>query len=201
MYAVEGLKKAAEKLTGLARPSVRQAREAVRRRKPVAFMLEDDGLLPNNPTLPLVLYRSPVGRGRAFDPAAVFEQLFESNGWGDSWRDGIYDYVHYHPRIHEVLGIARGRARVQFGGPSGRTVELKPGDVAILPAGTGHQNLRASADLLVVGAYPRRGQYEECRASRDEHDRAIAAIPKVALPRKDPVYGRDGPLLRLWRKR
>ena len=25
-------------------------------------------------------------------------------------------------------------------------------------------------------------------------------IPKVALPRKDPVYGRDGPLTRLWRR-
>jgi uncharacterized protein YjlB len=66
----------------------------------------------------------------------VFEQLFESNGWGDSWRDGIYDYVHYHSRIYEVLGIARGTGRIQFGGPKGRTFVLKAGDIAILPAGT-----------------------------------------------------------------
>jgi uncharacterized protein YjlB len=49
----------------------------------------------------------------------VFEELFESNQWGDSWRDGLYDYVHYHSRIHEVLGIARGEGKVQFGGRRG----------------------------------------------------------------------------------
>jgi uncharacterized protein YjlB len=74
-------------------------------------------------------------RGSALDPTAVFEELFESNGWGDSWRDGIYDYAHYRSRIHEVLGIARGTGKVQFGGPKGRTLLLKADDVAILPAG------------------------------------------------------------------
>jgi uncharacterized protein YjlB len=78
------------------------------------------------------------------DPAAVFEELFESNGWGDSWRNGIYDYVHYHSRIHEVLGVARGEGKVQFGGHLGRTLKVKAGDAAILPAGTGHQCLSAS---------------------------------------------------------
>jgi uncharacterized protein YjlB len=46
------------------------------------------------------------------------------------------------------------------------------------------------------------GTYDECRASgkEKEHDRARSTIPKVALPRKDPVYGRDGPLITLWRR-
>jgi uncharacterized protein YjlB len=64
------------------------------------------GIIPNNPKLPLVLYRSPVRLLGKFDPAAVFEELFERNGWGDSWRNGIYDYAHYNSRIHEVLGVA-----------------------------------------------------------------------------------------------
>src|SRR5215831_910091 len=68
------------------------------------------------------------------------------------------------------------------------------------PAGTGHQRLAASKDLLVVGAYPPFGSYDECRACAADHDRALTTIPKVALPRKDPVYGRDGPLTRLWRR-
>jgi uncharacterized protein YjlB len=89
-----------------------------------------------------VIYKSAVRLPEALDPAAVFEDLFESNGWGGSWRDGIYDYAHYHSRIHEVLGIARGSGRVQFGGPKGRTLVLKAGDVAILPAGMGHQCLK-----------------------------------------------------------
>ncbi|HEY7663439.1 MAG TPA: cupin domain-containing protein [Xanthobacteraceae bacterium] len=199
MSLIESVKKTMEQVTGRGRPSERDLDRLVRPRKAHACRFKDDGLVPNHPKWPLILYRSPVRLVDSFDPAAIFEQLFERNGWGDSWRDGIYDYVHYHPRTHEVLGIARGHARVQFGGAKGREIEVKAGDVVILPAGTGHRRLSASKDLLVVGAYPPSGQYEEFRASRDEHDRALAAIARVPPPKADPVYGRDGPLIRRWR--
>ena len=140
-----------------------------------------------------------VDLGKGHDPAAVMEDLFEANGWGDTWRDGIYDYVHYHSRIHEVLGIARGKGRVRFGGSKGRIFTLKAGDVAILPAGTGHQRLSADEDFLVVGAYPPVGTYDECTEIKDR-PRALKAIPKVPGPREDPVYGGKGPLSKLWKK-
>jgi uncharacterized protein YjlB len=105
--------------------------------------------------------------------------------------------VHYHSRIHEVLGSARGEGRVQFGGHLGRTLRLKAGDVAVLPAGTGHQCLAASKNFLVIGAYPPSGKYDECTTSED-HERALSSIPKVGRPRKDPVYGTKGPLLKAW---
>jgi uncharacterized protein YjlB len=198
MPLLESLKETVEKVTGWARPSKRDLDAAVRSRKPNLFLFKDDGVIPNNPSLPLVLYRSPVRLAPAHDPAAVFEELFERNGWGDSWRNGIYDYVHYHSRIHEVLGIARGRCKVRLGGDKGRVLRLKAGDVAVLPAGTGHQRLDGTKDLLVVGAYPPVGTYDECRTSAKEHDRALGTIPKVGRPRKDPVYGADGPLMQLW---
>ena len=144
-----------------------------------------------------VIYRGAVRFTKKLDPAAMFEELFESDGWDDSWRNGIYDYVHYHSRIHEVLGIARGVGNVQFGGHLGRTLKLKAGDVAVLPAGTGHQCLSASKDFLVIGAYPPSGKYDECTTSED-HERALSTIPKVGRPRKDPVYGTKGPLLKAW---
>jgi uncharacterized protein YjlB len=200
MYAREALKRTFERLTGVARPSRREAASRVAPRKAWLSRFKDDGTVPNNPALPFVRYRGAVDLADAADPAAVFEELFEANGWGGAWRNGIYDYVHYHPRIHEVLGIASGEARVRFGGAKGRAVRLKAGDVAILPAGTGHEALSATRDLVVVGAYPPNGKYEEYEGSTGEHDRAVDMIPKVPLPRKDPIYGADGPLLKVWRK-
>jgi uncharacterized protein YjlB len=198
MPVLESFKKIAEKVSGLARPSCDMIEGMVRTRKANAVMFKDDGVIPNNPYWPLVLYRGAVSLPDNLDPAAILEDLFDANGWRDSWRNGIYDYVHYHSRIHEVLGIARGHGKVRFGGNKGKTVQLKAGDVAILPAGTGHQCLAASADFLVVGAYPPSGTYDECTKSED-HGRALTTIRKVGRPRKDPVYGSKGPLLSVWK--
>jgi uncharacterized protein YjlB len=97
-----------------------------------------------------------------------------------------------------VLGIARGHATVEFGGANGRQIELRTGDVAVLPAGTGHRRTACSADLLVVGAYPKGGTYDQPRPTQMSHGAAVAAVAKAPLPDQDPVYGRDGPLRRLW---
>jgi uncharacterized protein YjlB len=198
MYLLETLKKTFETMTGAGRPSHTSLEANVAPRTPRTTMFRDDGVIPNNPKLPFIHYLGAVALPERGDPAAVFEELFERNGWGNSWRNGICDYVHYHSGMHEVLGIARGHARVRFGGNSGKVVDLREGDVVILPAGTGHQSLDASKDLLVIGAYPPNGKYDECRGSRQEHERALESIPKVHLPAKDPVYGADGPLMDAW---
>jgi uncharacterized protein YjlB len=195
----EDIKKIAEKVTGWGRPARRELGGLLRARKPTTFRFKDDGAIPNHPRWGLVLYRTPVRFPDALDPAAVLEDLFWRNGWADSWRNGIYDYVHYHARIHEVLGVARGTATVRFGGRKGRRLKLKAGDVAIVPAGMGHQCLGASDDFLVVGAYPAAGEYDECTGTPEERERALRTIPKVPRPRLDPVYGSEGPLTRVWR--
>ena len=198
MYLLETLKKTFKTMTGAGRPSHTSLEANVAPRTLHTTMFRDDGVIPNNPKLPFIHYLGVVALPERGDPAAVFEGLFERNGWGNSWRNGIYDYVHYHSGTHEVLGIARGHARVRFGGNSGKVVDLREGDVVILPAGTGHQSLDASKDLLVIGAYPPNGKYDECRGSRQEHERALDSIQKVPLPAKDPVYGADGPLMDAW---
>src|SRR4051794_17534764 len=180
------------------RPAPGAAREMVLARKALPYRFSDDGIVPNHPHWPLVVYRRAVGFSNEFASASVIDSLFEANGWGRSWRDSIYDFVHYHSQIHEVLGVARGHAVVEFGGVKGRHLKVKAGDIAIVPAGTGHRLIEASRTFLVVGAYPKTGTYDECTDTRDRQE-AIKRIRKVKRPTSDPVYGRVGGLIKLWR--
>ena len=167
--------------------------------KPLAFRFADDGLIPNNPALPFLVYRGAVEvAGR--DPAAAIERRFAEHGWGDMWRNGVYDFLHYHATVHEALGIARGHARIRFGGDRGKAFETAAGDVAILPAGTGHQCLSASRDFSVVGAYPPGARMQVTRPTPDNHAKALRTIPQVKLPESDPVMGARGPLVRIWNR-
>jgi uncharacterized protein YjlB len=164
--------------------------------EPLTVVFADDGLVPNN-VLPFVIYKHAVDVDNDH-PEQTIENLFGANGWGDMWRNGIFDYLHYHATVHEALGIARGHARVRFGGDKGKEFDLAPGDVAILPAGTGHQCLEASDEFSVVGAYPPGAKMHVTRPTPENHARALKTIPEVRRPYSDPVTGVDGPLVSLW---
>jgi uncharacterized protein YjlB len=161
-------------------------------------LFDADGLVPNNRKLPLILYRETLPHeALQGDAEKAFEQLFASNGWKGSWVDGIYDYHHYHSTAHEVLGIARGSAKVQFGGEHGLVVELNAGDAVVIPAGVGHCRL-SGEDLVVVGAYPDGQNWDLCLAKESDHAKALENIPWVALPRLDPILGATGPVMTCW---
>ncbi|MGC2086332.1 MAG: hypothetical protein WA702_23555 [Bradyrhizobium sp.] len=165
--------------------------------EPLAIVFADDGLVPNNP-LPFLVYKGVVDVANG-DPEKTIENLFGAHGWGDMWRNGIFDYLHYHATVHEALGVARGTAKVRFGGDSGKVLDLATGDVAILSAGTGHQRISASSDFSVVGAYPPGPKMQVTRPTPENYAKALDTIPLVPLPASDPVMGADGPLVRLWR--
>jgi uncharacterized protein YjlB len=169
---------------------------------PLTFLFDDDGTVPNNPALPVLVYKSAIDLAASGNPESAIEKQFAANGWGyGQWRNGIFSFVHYHSMIHEALGIARGRARVQLGGHRGEAFELAAGDIVVLPAGTGHQKLSGSDDLVVIGAYPPGGTYNLCRGGNPaDRDKALTTIPDVPLPDSDPVLGKDGPLPKLWRR-
>jgi len=166
--------------------------------EPLTFVFKDDGLVPNNP-MPLLVYEQAIDVANDH-PEKTIEDLFGANNWGDMWRNGIYDYLHYHATVHEALGVARGNARVQFGGERGKEIDVAAGDVAILPAGTGHRCLSASSDFSVVGAYPPGPKMQITRPTPENHRKALKTIPQVKLPKTDPVRGETGPLLRLWKR-
>lgn len=160
--------------------------------QPETLTLPPDELMPNSP-LPVLIYRAVTVEA---EPMQAFDSLFEANGWRGTWRNGVYDFDHYHSNAHEVLGVARGSATLQLGGNAGQAVSVEAGDVLVLPAGTGHRRLTASADFTAIGAYPP-GQehYDICRTRSAE---AELRVSKLARPATDPVHGGDGPLPRLW---
>lgn len=153
------------------------------------------GPIPNNPRFPALVYRHAFPPELA-DPASAIEQRFDENGWPPAWRNGIYDFHHYHSKGHEVLGIAKGSAELLLGGEGGRELGVRSGDVVLLPAGTGHRRLNASSDFLVVGAYPP-GQSGDILRDAPTGD-IRTAISRLARPAKDPVFGREGPMLEHW---
>src|ERR1700748_1060432 len=103
---------------------------------PLKFVFDDDGLVPNN-SLPFLVYKDAIDVDNDH-PEKTIEGLFGANGWGEMWRNGVYDYLHYHATVHEALGVARGRARVQFGGDKGTEIEIVAGEAGVLPPGAGH---------------------------------------------------------------
>ena len=166
--------------------------------EPLTFIFEDDGLVPNNP-MPFLVYQRAIDVANAH-PEKTIEGLFGANGWGEMWRNGVYDFLHYHATVHEVLGVARGHAKVRFGGDKGEVLEISAGDVAVLPAGTGHQRVSASPDFCVVGAYPPGPRMHVTRPTPENHAKALKTIPEVKLPKTDPVLGTHGGLVKLWKR-
>ena len=150
-----------------------------------------------NSRLPVVVHRGAFSP--APDLADRIERTFAENGWRGLWRNGIFAYHHFHDNAHEVLGIAKGEALVQLGGAAGPEVTLRSGDVAILPAGTGHKRLSSSPDLLVIGGYPPGQEGHRTLRGGEGGSEVAARCAAVPLPPSDPVTGKDGALMSAWR--
>jgi uncharacterized protein YjlB len=164
-------------------------------KQPRTALLKGTAAFPNS-GLPALIYEKVLTSG---DMASSFEQLFAQNGWTGSWRNGLYRTHHYHSTAHEVLGVYRGSVKVRLGGPDGPVVELRAGDVAVIPAGVAHKNESQSDDFAVVGAYPTGTSADLQYGKEGERPRTDGNIAAVPLPAADPAFGKAGALPRLWR--
>jgi uncharacterized protein YjlB len=153
---------------------------------------EDAPELLAHPVLPPLVYRAAIP-----SDAAATEALFTKNRWGGVWRNGIFGYPHYHSNAHEVLGVVHGAGTVRIGGEAGRDLDLCAGDVMLLPAGTGHQLVRATGDFTVVGAYPEGQEEYDIREGAPDAI-LLSQIVSVPLPESDPVFGEQGPMFATW---
>lgn len=158
------------------------------------IIFKPSGQVPNHPVLPVLIYRNAIPAEGEMAPR--FEKCFRENGWQGTWRNGVFDYQHYHTGAHEVLGIAGGRARLLIGGPDGMELSVNAGDCLVLPAGTGHKRIDASRDFLVVGAYPP-GQHPDIQTG-PASEAQLQKIADLPVPATDPIGGAEGAVQRFW---
>lgn len=161
------------------------------------YYVSDDGVFPNNNALPVLFYKAILTLPFFF-PARSIRNLFKDNGWSNSWKDSIYDYHHYHSITHEVLGVYKGKTKVQLGGEYGIELTLEKGDVIIIPAGVAHKNLTPKSGFKCVGAYPGGMDYDIKTGKQGERPETDEKIKEVPIPGTDPVFGKEGELQRNW---
>jgi uncharacterized protein YjlB len=161
-------------------------------------ILSENENFPNNTILPVLIYRN-VFQFITNDPASEIEQIFIKNSWGGTWRNGIYNFHHYHSISHEVLGLYSGWADLQIGGPGNEPMRLQKGDLIILPAGTAHRKINSGNNFAVVGAYPGGQDWDMNYGKPEELENAKNNIAHVSLPETDPVFGKTGKIFDFWK--
>ena len=160
------------------------------------YVIQDNVTFPNS-IFPVLLYKGVLDLPNDHAPALI-EELFESNGWSNCWRNGIFTYNHYHSNTHEVMGIYCGDCHVALGGDHGIQILIKKGDVLLIPAGVAHKNVGASIDFKCVGAYPGGKEFDMNLGKSGERPGTDKNIRKVSIPKLDPLYGKEGCLSLYW---
>ena len=157
------------------------------------------GGVPNN-KLPVMIYHRVIPPN-IVDNADYLEHLFRSNGWPPQWRYPVYTFTHFHSNTHEALGVFAGTARLQLGGENGKIIEVKAGDVLLLPAGIGHKQISADEEFMLVGAYPPEMKADLCHDEPAQLTARTKAVVAVPLPATDPVTGHNEGSMITWHQK
>ena len=146
---------------------------------------------------PLLHYH---GAFPACTTASGIEAHLRSVGVVDpQWRYNMYGTTHFHSTAHELLCVARGAARLCFGGadnPGRVEARVRSGDVLLVPAGVGHRLLEEEGEegFEMVGSYPRGCGWDMCYGKQGEEGK-VENIRRLGWFERDPIYGDQGPAL------
>lgn len=167
----------------------------------ISIELQKNQHFPNS-KYPVLIYKQALQLPKQKNRASVIaQQIFNRNGWSNSWRNGVYNFHHYHSSTHECMAITMGKVHIIVGGPKGKKVELLQNDVIILPAGVGHRCISSSEDFVCVGAYPQGKDYDINYGTELELKKAMKNIHNLSVPAKDPIFGKHGFLKTFWQEK
>lgn len=112
-----------------------------------------------NSQFPVLIYRSALPPNPDVTSTCA---TIEPNNWIKGGVFKHYPAHHFHSVTHECYAIFKGHSRLLLGrGPldpestDDTLVDLKEGDVIVLPAGVAHCNMKSSEDYEYVGLYPK----------------------------------------------
>ncbi|KAL2414117.1 hypothetical protein ABEF95_013758 [Exophiala dermatitidis] len=185
--------------------------------EPETYLFSPTLYVPNSP-LPVLIYRAvlePASASQDGDAQALSANSLRNQIEQNKWRYGgvfkHYPTHHFHSVTHECYAVFKGRSRLLLGrGPldevndgHAKEVELRAGDIIVLPAGVSHCCLHSEDDYSYVGLYPEGSPHWDnnwCKASPEETMEKTATAWSVPIPSYDPIYGKDGPLCTIWRQ-
>jgi len=129
---------------------------------------------------------SPFGvhASQAFESRSTVPLKIQSSGG----TTGAPRPTFFDPFETEVQGIQVARALLAQG--------IQAGDIMLLPTGTGHCELKATSEFLVVGAYPPGQHWDICRSAPSPA--ANERMRNLPFPNSDPVFGSGGPMTKIW---
>ena len=179
---------------------------------PETYPLAPTPHVPNSP-YPALVYRSALPSDAR--SAAAIKAALEPHGWlaGGTWKE--IGTPHFHSVTHECYAVIRGSsvlvlgrgprdgAADEAGRPVGVEVEVRAGDVVVVPAGVSHASLSDDGGYEYVGLYPRgspRWDNNYCKAGPEETAEKARVARAVPVPDADPVFGEGGPLVKIWRE-
>jgi len=165
------------------------------------FYLKPTKLVPNSP-LPVLYY---PGAFPSDVTATTISTRFRQNKWAPQWEFGMYKQAHFHTTTHEALGVFRGSARVRFGvsdkesmsaedASNAIEVDVRAGDVIVVPCGVAHGCVEEMGGFTMVGAYPEGAKQWDLNYGGEGKEL------QAKLPAMDPVLGdSDEGLKGLWK--
>ncbi|ETS85619.1 hypothetical protein PFICI_03644 [Pestalotiopsis fici W106-1] len=178
--------------------------------RPEEYHIPSTDYSPNN-RLPVLVYRNVLPKPH---DEAHTKEFLEKSGWERRGTWGAITAKHFHPNTHECYGVFQGSSELIFGvggadsGEMGARCRVQAGDVIVVPAGVSHASVSADDKMTspeqryrYVGVYPQEApkwRNEYGKRLLDNNDALFEEIAAVAVPRQDPVYGVDGPLVHIW---